>query len=138
MGGSVWEMMAVCPGFVETSPGIFEKFAGELKPKTPQAMTDEDRLNGLEKRFLAYLRSLPNIDRIYIQAINFKLAWDTRYLPDFFTVSTDGKFSAWEVKGFMRDDARVKMHVFARMYPWIQVFLVTHKNGKWQIENVLL
>ena len=130
-------MRQLPPGFVETSPGVFEKFAGELKPKTPKAMTDEDRLNGLEKKFLAYLRSLPNITYYYIQSINFKLAWDKRYLPDFFTVSTDGKFSAWEVKGFMRDDARVKLHVFARQFPWIQVFLVTHKNGKWQIDEVL-
>ena len=130
-------MRTLPPGYIETRPGIFEKFAGEIKPKTPQDMTDEDRLNGLEKRFLAYLRSLPHIGHTHIQAINFKLAWDTRYLPDFFTVSTDGVFSAFEVKGFMREDARVKLHVFARQYPWIHVFLVTQKNGRWQIKQVL-
>jgi len=44
---------------------------------------------------------------------------------------------AYEVKGFMRDDAAVKLKVAASLYPWIKFHLVTRKKGEWIIQEVL-
>lgn len=91
--------------------------------------SDEARLNKLERAYLAYLRGL-NPDWIGVQNIALKLADDTRYTPDFWCL-LNGKLSAREVKGFMRDDARVKLMVAARQFPWINFILVTGKAGAW-------
>ena len=57
----------------------------------------------------------------------FKLGADTRYTPDFMVLHKDRTLEAVEVKGFMRDDARVKLKVFAQRFP-LRVTLVT-KDG---------
>lgn len=54
----------------------------------------------------------------HFQALTLKLADDTRYTPDFFVVATDGTVECHEVKGFWRDDAKVKIKVAARQFPF--------------------
>lgn len=91
--------------------------------------SDEAKLNKLERAYLCYLRSLKPA-WIGIQNISLKLAADTRYTPDLWCL-LDSQLSAREIKGFMRDDARVKLMVAARQFPWISFILVTSKNGAW-------
>lgn len=52
------------------------------------------------------------------QALTLKLADDTRYTPDFLVIATDGTLECHEVKGFWRDDAKVKIKVAARLFPF--------------------
>jgi hypothetical protein len=47
----------------------------------------------------------------------FRLADDTRYTPDFAVMAADGVLEFHEVKGFWRDDARVKIKVAADRFP---------------------
>lgn len=54
----------------------------------------------------------------WYEAFTFKLAHDTRYTPDFIVQKIDGALEAIEVKGFMRDDAHVKLKLFAAMFPF--------------------
>lgn len=41
-----------------------------------------------------------------------------------------------EVKGFMRDDARVKLMTAARCYPAAEVYLGTREGGAWRVRRV--
>lgn len=102
-----------------------------------QPTTDEARLNKTERGWLAVLRPDPQTVWVGIQNMTLKLADDTRYTPDFFSLNREGRLFAWEVKGFFRDDAKVKIKVAARAFPWIRFVLVRReKGGAWKTEDV--
>lgn len=67
------------------------------------------------------------------EAITLRLADGTRYTPDFFVEMEVGYFSheIHEVKGFWRDDARVKFNVAAELFPMFQFVAVKRKNRQW-------
>lgn len=88
-----------------------------------------NKLNKLERAYLAYLQGLKP-SWLGVQNVTLVIGHDTRYTPDFIVI-LNGKLSAREVKGFMRDDARVKLMVVARQFPWINFVLVTGKAGEW-------
>ena len=92
-----------------------------------QPSTDISKLNKTEKRFYDVLRG--KYEWVGVQCITLKLADDTRYTPDFFSIDA-GQLVAFEVKGFWRDDAKVKIKVAARQFPFIR-FVVAEltKNG---------
>lgn len=92
----------------------------------------ESRLNKTERRFLAELRSrTARYSYVGIQEITLRLGWDTRYTPDFNCVTDTNTVQFFEVKGFMRDDARVKLYTAAAKFPWFWFWLVKWKDGKW-------
>ena len=66
--------------------------------------------------------------------VNFRLAHNTHYRPDFLVV-TDTRIEFHEVKGFWRDDARVKIKVAARLFPWFKWLSVQWKKDRWTIEE---
>ncbi len=109
-----------------------------------------DGMNSTERAFSLFVRSQHHGATILAQQITLLLANGVRYTPDFIVVaeSSDPEpfpasfgFFAYEVKGFMRDDAAVKIKVAASLYPWITFRLVTKKRkkdgGGWAIEQVL-
>lgn len=96
--------------------------------------TDEAKLNKTEWAFLNVLRSR-GLQWIGVQNITLKLADDTRYTPDFFYIH-DGRLNANEVKGFFRDDAKVKIKVAARLFPWIRFTLVFKSKSGWEYKEV--
>jgi hypothetical protein len=65
------------------------------------------------------------------------LADRTTYEPDFFVIASDYSVELHEVKGFWRDDARVKIKVAARNFPWFKFIAVQHKNKRsgWTYEE---
>src|ERR1051326_3404515 len=71
--------------------------------------TDEAKLNKTERAYLSILRT-ERYSWIGIQCLTLKLADDCRYTPDLITIHT-GLVQAREVKGFWRDDAKVKIKV---------------------------
>lgn len=79
---------------------------------------------GMNKTEAAYADLLESkrraglIREYHFQGLTLKLADDTRYTPDFFVVAADGCAECHEVKGFWRDDAKVKIKVAARLYPF--------------------
>jgi hypothetical protein len=97
--------------------------------------TDVSKLNKTERAFFEYLSADKQHDFVWVQAFTLKLADDTRYTPDFVTL-TSGKLIAWEVKGFFRDDAKVKIKVAARMFSVFQFKLVRKGKGGWDFEDV--
>jgi len=82
---------------------------------------------------------LPNRPGLYLswrfESIKFRLADKTFYTPDFVVVRSDGTIEAHEVKGFWEDDARVKIKVFAEMYPEFLVVAATYRNKAWTREE---
>lgn len=114
----------------ETPPPSDSVTPGGVKtPKTP-----EDRLNKTEREFLSRLRNdvYGHMQHIGIQSLTFQLGFDCRYTPDFWTRMEGGDFRLWEVKGFMRDDARVKLITAARMFPFWTFVLVQKVKGEWR------
>lgn len=64
------------------------------------------------------------------EPLRMKLAEDAHYTPDFLTLDEDGCLRAWEVKGFWREAARVRIKVAARLFPWVEFVAVTKKMGR--------
>lgn len=99
-----------------------------------QVQAEANKLNKLEQAFLLRLRA--ENPKIYIQAITLKLADDCRYTPDFVAIKGNS-IMVYEVKGFMRDDALVKLKVAARMFSWMNFVLVTRKGkDNWIYANI--
>lgn len=105
-------------------------------------------LNKTEAAFLDWLRLSPEGEgrEILPQSVTLLIANGCRYTPDFFLPPVwRGKVHggitplAYEVKGFMREDAAVKLKVAARTYPWIRFYLVSRKGRAhpWRIQEIL-
>src|SRR5690349_11599094 len=116
------------------NPHLYEPgVESALQPKTiatVQLSTDEAKLNKTERSYLAFIRCL-NFLFIGVQNVTLKLAHDCRYTPDFIVVDMQGHVQAREVKGFMRDDALVKLRVAARLFPWIEFQIVRKTKNGW-------
>lgn len=68
------------------------------------------------------------------EGIKLRLADNTFYTPDFLVMLKDGTLEAHEVKGWMRDDAAVKLKVAAEMFP-LKFVLITKEKGQWKREE---
>jgi hypothetical protein len=97
--------------------------------------TDELKLNKTERAFLKYLELL-NFPWIGVQNISLKIGNDCRYVCDFWAIGFDGELIGYETKGFYRPQAKVKMAVVARLFPWIKFKLVRKIKNGWDIQDV--
>lgn len=116
-------------------PIVQEKCVKSLPRPNLKASNDESKLNKTETAWLAELR-IRNPKFLGIQAMTFKLGDDCRYSPDFICITQDDELIAYEVKGFFRDDAKVKIKVAARMFSWIKFVLVFKVKNGWELKDV--
>ncbi len=97
------------------------------------------KMNKTEAAYSLVLESRKRSGEIvqwWFERWTFKLADDVRYTPDFIVMNADGTLSGFEVKGsFMRDDARVKLRVFAEQFP-IPISLVKRKGTEWTVDPI--
>ena len=96
------------------------------------------RMNQTERLFaegLEYQKRVGQIRRYWFESIRLRLADRTTYTPDFM-VERDGSLIIYEVKGFWRDDARVKIKVAAEMYPCFQFYAVQKTKEGWKVESL--
>ena len=107
-------------------PGVTEK-------PTPGPMNawEKEHARDLFDRLMA-----EEISGYMFERFRFELGHNCRYIPDFVVMFNDGTFGADEVKGFFRDDAKVKLTVAARMYPQINFSLWTKGKGLWTCKPV--
>lgn len=121
----------------------------------PGAAPEKDRLrqnkkgpNKTEAAFALNLRQRFPGKKIHEQGVTLLLANGLRYTPDLFVEPVypesdvdPEKAEAYEIKGFMRDDAAGKIKMAAKIHPWITFFLVTRRRkaagGGWQIQEIL-
>ena len=99
------------------------------------------KLNKTEAAFAEWLRANA-ADSAFIgaQNVTLEIANGCRYTPDFNRLCPGYSPTFWEVKGFMRDDAAVKIKVAARMFPACCFFLVFRDKSQpsgWRIEEVM-
>lgn len=98
-------------------------------------------MNGLESKYAAMLEDRKIAGEIAwykFEGITLKLADNTRYTPDFAVMLSDGVMEMHEVKGFWRDDAKIKIKVAAEMFPFrfVSARNVSKKSGGgWHIEE---
>lgn len=95
-------------------------------------------MNKTEKARAIELEALKRAGKIaawWYEALTFKLADDTRYTPDFLVQESDGLLRVEEIKGFWRDDARVKVKLYAKLFPLPLVVLRARKGGGWDKEH---
>ena len=62
--------------------------------------------------------------------------WKTTYTPDFQVILPSGLIEFHEVKGFMRDDAAVKLKVAAAQFPEYRFVLVKRAGRAWESKEV--
>lgn len=98
-------------------------------------------LNKTEQAFYDFMVGVYGAKAVLSQHVTLRIANGCRYTPDLVLFVSSGAMFAYEVKGFMRDDAAVKLKVAASLYPWIKFHLVTRKpkkiGGGWDIQEVL-
>lgn len=96
---------------------------------------------GMNKTEAAYadaleqLRQVGQIQAWRFEAVTFVLGDDCRYTPDFLLIHCDRTIEFREVKGFWRDDARVKIRIAASLFPWFRFTGVRRERGVWVFEG---
>lgn len=97
---------------------------------------DVSKLNRTERAFYDYLQAFKP-QWLGVQGVTLKIGDDCRYTPDFVCLHAEQtKLIAYEVKGFMRDDALVKLKVAARQYRWIEFVVVKKIKNSWELKTV--
>ena len=98
--------------------------------------------NATEAAYAAELeaqRQAGEIAWYMFEPLKLRLAQQSTYTPDFLVVGVDGRLALHEVKGFWRDDARVKIRVAARLFPCFEFLAVTKarkkEGGGWRVER---
>jgi hypothetical protein len=121
-----------------------EKFG--IGEEVPASKARDDGMNKTERAFAEIL--VVAFTRCWIcqwrrEPVTFRLAGRTRYTPDFGIWPRqrpgdgDCRYTLIEVKGFMRDDAAVKIKVAADLYPQFR-WLLVRREGRhdWDVRQV--
>lgn len=95
-------------------------------------------MNRTEAAYAAHLELLKASGDVLwwkFEGVKLRLAHNTFYTCDFMLLKRDGQIVMDEIKGFMTDDAAVKIKVAASIYPF--QFRIIRKSGSmWKIINV--
>lgn len=111
------------------------------KRRPAHAVHTPGKMNKTEAAYAERLEGMMRSGEIAwyrFEAVTLKLADNTRYTPDFAVENKDGELEMHEVKGFWRDDARVKIKVAAAIFPFrfIAVQAKSKKDGGgWKVEK---
>ncbi len=97
-----------------------------------------ERMNKLESRYAAHLESQKKAGTIVLwryEEVKFRLADRTWYTPDFYIITATGEVEIHETKGFMQEDANVKIKSVAEKFPELTFVLVREKKGQWEFHK---
>lgn len=93
--------------------------------------------NSWEKRFAAHLEALKRAGVITAYAyepMRFLVGWAAWFCPDYVVRYPDGRTLCYDVKGFQREAALVRIKAAALMYPQFSWGLAKLVKGAWQVE----
>lgn len=99
-------------------------------------------MNKTEAAYAQYLEAKKAAGEVAwykFEAVKLRLADNTFFTVDFAVMLKDGTLEMHEVKGFMTDDANVKIKVAADMYPFKFVVVRAKpkkQGGGWLVEEV--
>lgn len=106
-----------------------------MRPVELEWHETQEKMNKTERRYADYLEMLKVAGEIIwygYETLKIKLADRTTYTPDFTVVTGRNHLEFHEVKGWWRDDARVKIKIAAKQIPWarfIAVRAIPQKDG---------
>ena len=93
----------------------------------------------LEARYaqqLDWRQAAGEMTQWWYEGITLRLAARCRYTPDFLILFPDMHLEVHETKGFMREAARVRLHVAATRFPMFRFRLVTYTHGQWHWHEI--
>ena len=92
-------------------------------------------MNKLEEAYAAHLRKLEHageIESFLYEPVKLRLADKCFYTPDFLVVTREGHLELHETKGGpWMDDARVKIKVAAKDFPFFRFVGISRRQGIW-------
>jgi hypothetical protein len=110
------------------------RFFGKGSFKRKKAGT----MNGLERDYATRLMKLEHqgeIEKYWFESFKIRLADKTWFTPDFLVLTKEGFLEFHETKGFMLDDANVKLKVAAESWPF-KFILVKKLKGNWEFKEI--
>jgi hypothetical protein len=112
-----------------------------VRPSRPEHLNPQrGRMNKTEAAYAQHLDALKLAGEIVgyrFEAMTLRLADRTSYTPDFLVETVDGpRLEFHEVKGFWRDDARVKFKVAAELFPMFAFVEVKRKERRWACQQI--
>lgn len=126
---------------------LFEKMGMPFPERTrgrPASSSIEDEMNKTERSYAAWLESRKLAGEIAwygYACLTLRLAKRTHFRVDFAILNADGSIELVDVKGakgngyYARDDAKLKIKVAARMFPFR--FKIAWRVGRnWQHEEM--
>lgn len=96
-------------------------------------------MNKMEARYAAFLELQRRNNLLaawWYESMKFRLADRTWYTPDFMVQRNDGLMEIHETKGFMEEDANVKIKVQSELYWLFPVFLVREVRGNFTLTPI--
>lgn len=97
------------------------------------------KMNRTEARYAAYLNDRKiagEVQEWHFEPIKLRLADKTFFTPDFMVLTREHILELHEVKGFMEDDAAVKLKVAAEAFPCFRFLLCVPSRAGWQIKEI--
>ncbi len=119
---------------------IIRELAGEQVPLP--AKEAGDGMNKTERAFFEEMQASPAVVKILREPYKLRLAGRTFYAPDFVVwpvvYTGDCRPACVEVKGWMREDAAVKLKVAAALYAAEWRWLLVTRAGRhgWEVREV--
>ena len=96
-------------------------------------------MNKTEARYAAHLEAQKAAGMVLwwrFEGVKLRLADATFLTVDFAVMAADGTLEMHEVKGYMQDDANVKLKVAADQYPLRFRLVRAAKGGGWDVQDV--
>jgi hypothetical protein len=99
------------------------------------------KMNKLEAEYAQFLEARKHAREILwydFECVTLRLGDDCRYTPDFTIMLSNGEIEMHETKGFLRDDAAVKIRAAAERYPF-RFFMIRKipqkQGGGWSTQK---
>ena len=120
------------------------RILAELKAGTRSARggrttpPDRGRMNDTEQAYARNLDMRLHVGELLwwaFEPVRFLLAARCTYTPDFILLTADGEIVIHETKGFMEDDAAVKLRLFREQFWFLRLFMVKRRGRGWTIKE---
>lgn len=97
------------------------------------------QMNSSETAYARYLEGLKHSGQVLwykFEGLKLRLADNTFLTPDFAVMLSTNAIELHEVKGFMTEDANVKLKTAADLYPFVFKLVKKANGGLWEIREV--
>jgi hypothetical protein len=120
---------------MSNSAYLTKRFYGKGRPRGQHR---QGVMNSLEKWYASILDMEKYQGRIlnyWFEEFKFRLADKTYYTPDFIVMNADCELEVHETKGFMQEDANVKIKCAAEKFPF-KFFVIKKVKGMLEKKQV--